>query len=198
MLPDLPGLKRDIQKAFDRYLWIQVNVRFGVFSKVPRHAINEGNRTCVVRPDGSRDESELKKASTEISVKLDDVPQLTLEKRLAMLNEMADQTARQMSEHFFGMLNEVLDKAGQVVDQKGQPFDAEAVFAVLEKMQFEFDESGQHNEISIVVPPALAPKAKEVFERIQSDPVLRKRHDEIMVRKRMDWRDREASRKLVG
>jgi len=198
MLPDLPCLKRDIQKALDRYLSVQVNARLGVFSKVPKHAMHEGDRTCVVRPDGSRDESELKKTSTEISVKLDDVPHLTLEKRLAMLNEIADQMARQMSEQFFGMLNEVLDKAGQVVDQKGRPLDAEAVFAVLEKMQLDFDETGEHNELSIVMPPALASKSTKVFEQMQSDQVLRKRYDEIMVRKRMEWRDREASRKLVG
>jgi hypothetical protein len=160
--------------------------------------IQEGNRMRTVRADGSIDESELKLASAAMSLKFDEIPRLTIKDRICKLNDMADQMASQISKHLFGTLNEVLDKAGQVLDQKGRPLDAEAVFAALENIELEFDETGKHKDLSIVVPPALAPKAKKVFEQIESDPVLRKRHEEIMIRKRMEWRDREASRKLVG
>jgi hypothetical protein len=198
MLPDLPGLKLDIQRLLNAYLRTQINVRLGVFNKAPKHAMHEGNRMRVVRADGSIDESELKEASAEMVLKHEDAPRLTLRELGGKLNDIADQMARQISEHLFGRLNEAIERTGQVVDQKGKPLDAEAVFSALEKIQLDFDETGKHKELSIVVPPALAPKAKQVFEQIQSDPILRDRHEEIMLRKRMEWRDREASRKLVG
>lgn len=198
MLPDLPGLKRDIQRLLDRYLQTQVDARIGVFKESPKHTIHEGNRMRTVRGNGSIDESELKEASANMSLNFDDVPRLTLEEQLTKINDIADQMARQISEHLFGTLNAILDKVGQVVDQKGRPLDAEGIFAVLEKLQLDFDEGGKHNEISIVMLPALAPKVKQVFEQIMSEPLLRQRYEEIIMRKRMEWRDREAARKLVG
>ncbi|GEM_PF-403690 len=197
MLPDLPGLKHDIQRALDRYLSTQVNKRLGFFNEVPKHPVHEGNRLRVVRADGSIDESELEKASAEMSIKLEDIPGLTLEKRLAMLNDQADQIASQISKGLFEGLKRELDKAGQAVDQRGRTLDAEAVFSVLEKIQFEFDETGGH-EIAVVLHPDLAPKMMDVLKQIESDPILRKRYEEIITRKRMEWRDREAARKLVG
>jgi hypothetical protein len=198
MLPDLPTLKTDIQRFLDRYLHAQVNSRLGVFNRSPKLIIHEGNRMRTVRGDGSVDESELKQASAELSLNFDEIPRMRPQERAAKLDDIADQIARQMSEHMFGTLNEILEEAGQVVDHKGKPLDAEAIFSVLETLQIEFDRTGSQMELSIVVPPALAPKAKLVFEQIQSDKMLRERYEEIMSRKRMEWRDREAARKLVG
>jgi hypothetical protein len=198
MLPDLPSLKCDIQQMLKRYLQTQVNARLGILGQSPKHTVHEGNRMRTVRADGSTDESELKQASAEMSLKFNDIPQFSIEKRIAMINDMAEQMARQISEQMFGALNEILNKTGQVVDQEGRPLDAEAIFSVLEKIQLDFDETGKHKDLSIVVPPELAPKAKQVLEQIHSDPTLRKRYEEIIVRKRIEWRDREAARKLVG
>ncbi|MCX6037212.1 MAG: hypothetical protein NTW99_04875, partial [Chloroflexi bacterium] len=91
-----------------------------------------------------------------------------------------------------------LEKAGQAVDQQGKPLDAEAVFKVLEKLQLEFDETGKINSLSLVVGPALEPRAKQVLDLINSDPTLRKRLYEIMETKWLEWRVRETDRKLVG
>jgi hypothetical protein len=198
MLPDLPSLKRDIKKVLDAYLQKQMNLRTGFIAELPKHVFHEGSRMRVVQADGSVDESDLKQVSAEMSLNLKDVPQLTLQQRISKLNEIAEQMASQISKHMFGTLNEVLGKAGQAVNHHGKPLDAEAIFSALESIQMDFDESGKHHELIMVMPPALASKAVKVFEQIDSDPVLRKRHEEIMTRKRMEWRDREASRKLVG
>jgi hypothetical protein len=37
-----------------------------------------------------------------------------------------------------------------------------------------------------------------MVEQEKNDPSIKKRHDEIMERKWLEWRDREAARKLVG
>ena len=197
MLPDLPGLKRDMQHILDQYLRNQINQRLGVFGEVPKHFMHEGNRMRIRRPNGSAEETKLKEASGEMSLKVGDIPALTLEARIAKLNEVADQMADQIATHSLKTLSEGLDKAGQVIDQKGKPFDAEAIFAVLEKIQIEFDESGKH-DLTILLPPALIPKAQEVLQAFETDKNLQKRHEAIMERKREEWRDRETARKLVG
>ncbi len=198
MLPDLPSLKRDIQRILDRYLQQQVHARLGVFNESLQHIIHEGNRMRTIRADGSVEESNLKEASAEMSLQLAEIPHLTPNERIAKLNNMADELANQIVKHLFGTLDAVLEKAGQVANQKGKPLSAEAVFEALEKIQLDFDETGKHHKLSIVVPPALFLRAKEVFEQIESDPALKKRYEDILTRKKLEWRDREAARKLVG
>lgn len=152
----------------------------------------------MLRADGSTEDSNLKEASAEVSWKVDDTPRLTLAQRIEKLNGAADEIARQTQTHLFGTLNAALDKAGQVVSQHGKPLDPEAVFEALEKVQMEFDENRNPAQPSMVVPPALLSKAKDVLEQIENDPALQKRYLAIIERKWLDWRDREAARKLVG
>lgn len=198
VLPDLPSLKQDIQRLIDRYLHSQVHARLGVFDQSPKHIVHEGNRMRVIRADGSIDETDPQQASSEMLLKMDEVPSMSVQQRVKKLDEMAEDMARQMSEHLYGALSAGLNKAGQVVNRNGVPFDIEVLFEVLEKIQLEFDESGKHNQISVVIPPALASRVKEVFEQITSDPQLKVRHEEIILKKKLEWRDREAARKLVG
>ena len=198
MLPDLPDLKNDIQHVLTKYLQHQINMRLGVFNESPRHTAHEGNRMRVIRADGSMDDSDFKESSSQMTIKIEEVSKLTVEERLARINSVADDMANQMSQHLFGRLKEAIDKTGNVVDRKGQPFTADAVFEMLEKMELEFDDSGKHHNLSIVLHPDVMPRAKAVFEQIESDAALNKRYEKIMERKRVEWRDREASRKLVG
>jgi hypothetical protein len=198
MLPDLPKLKLELQSIFHLYLRNQINLRLGVFNQSPRHIIHEGKEMRTSRADGSVVETELKSASTEMTIKHEEIPTLSFDERVRRLNLLAEDMARQMSEHFFGTLKDDLEKSGQVVDRKGKPLDAEAIFEMIEKIQFDFDGVDETHNISIVIPPNLQQRMKEVMMQIETDPSLRKRHDEIMAKKRMEWRDREAARKLVG
>jgi len=198
MLPDLPNLKRDIQQALDRYIERRVHSQLGAFSRAPRHVLHEGDRMRTIREDGSTEESSLKEASGELWLKTDEIPRLTLDERIQKLNGIADDIARQAHAYLYANLNTALEKAGQAVSQQGKPLDTEAIFKALENIQIEFDENRNPAELSIEAPPTLLPRFKGILEQIEKDPALRKRYQEILERKWLDWRDREAARKLVG
>jgi hypothetical protein len=198
MLPDLPELKRELQRIIDQYLQRQIRARMGVFEESPRHIIHEGERMRIVRADGSVDESNLQQSTAEMTIKMEEIPTLTIEDRIRRLDGMAEDMAKQISEHLFGTLNETLEKAGQVVDAKGKPFDAEVLFGALSSVQLEFDDSGQHHGLQMVIPPAMAERVRAVFAQIDADPMLKRQHEELIGRKFGEWRDREAARKLVG
>lgn len=197
MLPDLPDLKKDIDEILHLYLRNQVNKKLGFFNEVPKQIIHEGDKLKITRADGSVEVSALERASAEMSLDLADIPRLTLQEKIIKINDVADKMALQISKHLYGSLNKTLEEAGQSSDNKGRPLDAEVIFSTLEKIQLEFDDFGKL-ELSIVVSPELLPKAEQILEQIKSDPHLRKRYDEIIMRKRIEWRDREAARKLVG
>lgn len=198
MLPDLPNIKRDISRILYRYLQQATQKRMGAFADAPRHQIYEGASTRILRADGTIEETALKEASVELTLKFEEIPNMSVEARMAKLDEMAESMAKQMSEHLYSSLNETLEKAGQVVDNKNKPLTHESFFAILEKLQIDFDEDGNPKGLQLVIGPELMPRIQELIEQEKSDPGITKRHEEIMARKRLEWRDREAARKLVG
>lgn len=198
MLPDLPELKKEIQAEISRYLHEAVNKRLGVFREVPRHTVHEGEGMRISRADGSTRDSRMKAASAEMTMNYVDIPNLTAQDRREQLDGMADQMAKQISELLFGGMNEEIEEAGQVVNAGGRPLTAEVFFEVLEKLEVDFDEAGNPKGLQLVVGPGLLPRIRELAEQAERDPAIRKRHSEIMQKKWLEWRDREAARKLVG
>lgn len=199
MLPDLPKLKADIAQVFHMVFKNRVNEYLGFVGEVPRYIIKEGSNPVTLRPDDSRDETTLQAASAETIFKLEDIPNLSVGERIDRLDTAAREMANQISSHAFATINEAVDKAGNVVDAKGKPFSPESVFEVLEKIQMDFYDDGvKHKEITVVIPPALTDRVKDTMEQIHQTPELSKRYEEIIDNKRMEWRAREAARKLVG
>jgi hypothetical protein len=199
VLPDLPKFKADIANVFHTIFKNRVNEYLGFVGEVPRNIIKEGSNPVILRPDASRDETVLKAASAETIFKLEEIPSLSIEQRIAKLDIAAREMANQISSHAFAKINEVVDSVGNKFDAKEKPFDVEAVFTMLEKIQMDFEDNGiKHKEITVVVPPALTARAKATMEQIHQDPELSKRYKKIIDNKRVEWRAREATRKLVG
>lgn len=198
MLPDLPGLKKDVQEVLDDHLRDRAHKKLGVWGTVPRVYVHEGDRMRTIRADGSVDEQGFKHASAELMVKRSDVPTLTPEARLQMIEEMAEEMARKVSQTLYASLNATLEETGQTVSTGGKPLTLDVFFQTLEKMHLDFDENGEPTGLQMVIHPDMAPTLQRLEEQFRSDPDLQRRHREILDRKRMEWRAREASRKLVG
>ena len=198
MLPDIPPLKQEIAKVLRAAFRKRVNAYMGALNESPRYYIKEGRRVITIRPDGRRDETGLKQASAETTVRFEEVPRLSIQDRLIKLDEAARDMARQISEHAFGQINEAVERVGNVVSGGGKPLDPNILLAVYEKIQLDFDENGNPSELMMVIAPGMEQRAKEALERLHQDPEYSKRYKEIIDKKRMEWRDREASRRLVG
>lgn len=198
MLPDLPILKGELQEVLDDLLRKRAHSKLGVFSETPRVYVHEGNRMRTVRADGSIEVTPFKTASAELLIKRSEVPSLTPEARLAMIDKMADEMAEKVSKNMFESLNATLEAAGQTVDSRGKPLTVDVLLETLEKMDIEFDANGAPTGLQLVVGPAVAPTIQRLRERFETDSEVQRRHKELMHRKRMEWRAREAARKLVG
>jgi len=198
MLPDLPSLKSKLREAYVGYVSRRAHSQIGIFNEVPKQIVHEGESMRVLRPDGTSDDTPMMRAQAELQIREEEAQTLTHEQRMKILNDLADQMARDMSTKLFSSLSESLDKAGQSVDNRGKPLDAEAILKMFEKMQFDFDEQGRPIMPTLSVGPDVYGAAQAAFEQLTNDPVWRSRLANLMAQKRADWRDREASRKLVG
>ncbi|TSA53568.1 MAG: hypothetical protein D4R40_00445, partial [Nitrosomonadaceae bacterium] len=76
MLPDIPPLKQEITKKLQAAFKQRVNDYMGAINEAPRCFINEGRQVVTIRPDGRNDETELKVASAETWIRVEDIPHL--------------------------------------------------------------------------------------------------------------------------
>ena len=141
--------------------------------------------------------SEYEKAEAGIMIPIEDVPELTGERLLKKIDEIADQIAQQTSRTGYKKIDEVITEAGGGVDAQGQALTGEIYLKALERMEMSFDPETLLPTFQIVVHPDMIPSMLKLKETVEDDPEFKKRYDELISRKLKDWRDRESNRRLV-
>ena len=199
MIPDFPRLKEEMDATLTRILRQRVQFHEGeAISDVPHHTLHEGDENAIIRPDGKEDGTEIVQHGHELAIPWKEFALADLRQVLFRLEEVAKDMASQKSKYFFEMLNKVTTETGNVIDGKGKPLSADALLSVLEKIQADFDETGNLSGLRMVVAPSQRGAAEEAMRQIGTDPQLKKKHAAILMKKKEEWRAREAARTLVG
>jgi len=151
----------------------------------------------VARADQSQSSSAVQLLSSTMEIKFDEIPELTLQKTMAKFDEMILDMVRQQTGFALERIGEEIPDS-QSVDAKGKTLDAELMLQVLETLQMEFHSDGQPHQLHVFGGLFTAERQKAIDEQFQNDPDLQIRLDEVIAKKREEWRAREACRKLVG
>ena len=168
-----------------------------MFSTVPSFAIHEGDRWKIERSDGTESEQPYEELSSKFIIDLSEVPSLTPEKIREKLDVVAEDAARQMSQGIFRELQKAADETGNTVNAKGKPISKEHFLELLEKIETDFGPNGEWLPPSIVMHPDAWKANEPKFKEWEQDKEFTARHEEMINKKREEWRAREALRKLV-
>lgn len=198
MLPDFPEQKAKVEERLQIRMDQQRLAKLGPFGESPAIRVAEGDRLIFEGEDETEREMEFGHAEAEFKVSVDELPTMTIEQLIAKLDKAAEDLARQQVERAVGVLNEAVETVGNTLHMRGEPFQAEHLFRALEKISIDFDESGQPYVPTLLMGPDMADRATEVVGRVTLEADLRRRYDQIILRKREEWRARESHRKLVG
>ena len=196
MLPDYTETKKLFGRFFQTYMRRKARAISPLADVQVRH-LHEGRGMRVKRPDDSESNTEVRQLSSMLEVRFDEIPDLTLEKVLAKFDEIIRDLVRQQTGFALGRISEEIPSS-QTIDAKGKKLDAEIILEMLETIQLEFYPDGRPHEIHVIGGLFTAERLKALDEEFRSHPELKKRHDDLMARKRKEWCAREASRKLVG
>jgi hypothetical protein len=196
MLPDYSETKRLFGRFFQTYARRKARA-ISPFAAVQTRYLHEGRGMKVMRADDSESDTEVQQLSSEMEIKFDEIPELTFEKAIAKYDEMILDMVRKQTGFALERLNQDIPPT-QTVDGQGKKLDAEIILEMLETIQLEFYPDGRPHELHVVGGLFTPERLKAVDEEFQNNPELQKRHDELMARKREEWRAREADRKLVG
>jgi len=151
----------------------------------------------ITRADQSESTSGMERLSTHLEIKLDEIENLTLQKAIEKHDAMIADLVRKQTHFVRERISSELPES-QSLDAKGRKFDAQVVVDMLEKMEIEFYPDGAPQELFLDGPLFTAERMAAVEKEVESNPELKRKFEEIMAKKKEEWRAREADRKLVG
>jgi len=196
MLSNYPKEKDKFKELLVRYMKNQMAQRSPFISEIPRVRVFEGKKQYLVREDGSTEESTFQEIRSDINFNIKELEDINIDSLLNKLELSAEEISKGQAKLVYDNINRVVEEVGNVVNAKGRSFSPDIILEMLEKIQVEFDDHGNPFMPSIVVNPKTANEInlEQVLLNSDTDP----RFNELMDKKREEWRDREASRRLVG
>jgi hypothetical protein len=198
MLPDYPKVKSLLEKAIQERIRRAKDRRLGVFSQVKQTQLHEGRSLYLSRADGSSETVEMEhmRASAEIQHDIREIDSLDFEGIVRMADSLGEKLAAEQIKLCVRRIEEGVREVGNVANSS-MPL-IEQLFDLWTKVHIDFSNDGTPELPTLVMASeAAVEKAKEAITQIESDPVLRKRRNEIIEQKRQEWRDRETARNLV-
>lgn len=193
MLPDFLKTKEKIGKMLNSEMKKAHFRHLGPFADSPTTIIHEGKEVIMIRADGSTDEMNMKKAETKIEIKTEEIEDMTHERVLDKIDTLARELAKQKAKIGYEVIDRATEEVGNVVSVDGTP-SLDDFWELFEKMHIDFDEKGQPSGLRLVANPIMSSSLENIYSQIESHP----RYQEIMERKREEWRVRENNRALVG
>lgn len=136
-------------------------------------------------PEGARLHKDMH-FKTEWIVALDETLDFDLDEFISRLYTISDEHASQATRNILAHISAVSEEYGQVVDAKGRDF-FEVICESLEKLEFVFDEDGNHNMTLVLHPDNVS-----LIESLT--PVQRSGIDQIVQRKREEWNAKRRRR----
>ena len=197
MIPDFPQEKEKLMQFWIKYLAAKNKERLGFFGELPIHMNHEGHEWNLNRIDGSEDSQPYHEIRAIFQVDINEVPTLTPEKIREKLDNIAEEMAQQLSRNMFEDVAKVTRQVGNEVNARGQPLTQELFLQMLEKMDLDFDESGNWKPPTIIMHPDLWAAKKDEFKSWETDDGFLARQSTIISKKKEEWLDRENNRKLV-
>jgi hypothetical protein len=197
LLPDFTATKKEIKRIVTERLRRGVYQEAAFLSRLRRSKSHEGDSFTIHRLDGSTQTNRYREIAVELAIDKKDLATLTPKALAEKIDKAAVEMAEKTSRGFFEKLHQVTSESGRVHDAKGKPISSETLLEALEMIDIDFDEKGEPSGLTVVVGPELWERIKQKVPEWEADPEFKRRHGELMQRKREAWRDRESRRKLV-
>ena len=195
MLPDFPTVKKKIGDDFNKKIREKINSA-PFLSQIGRKRVHEGNILTSSSMEGYTESSEYKCISSDFSISPDEIIEKGAKAFFSQIDNISKEFINQQSQVIFKKMEEVTERTGNIVNAKGK-FSPEVYLEALEKVTIDFDEFGNPLLPALILNPKDLEKIKDEIPKWEADPNLRKKHLELIEKKRSEWRDRESRRKLV-
>lgn len=197
MLPNFTKATEGMKVHLNEFLKKRIKIHNPSFRDVSVRLIHEGTGTTTINAENNfNHEMDLQAFQASTTVTHDELinnPEKVYEMLDILAKQIADQEARMMLQ----TVSDVTEKTGQVSKRKGE-VTPEVILDMFNKMLISFNGNGEPEMPAIHAGPHMIAEIKAAMMKIQNVPVYKQQFDDLILRKKQDWYDRESNRKLVG
>jgi len=193
---DFPQITSAWNELFESMMHRHIKQAGQMSSVIPSIPLFEGEKFGVAKGEVPEPEN-LQEVSATLVLENQIVRTTNLFEFKRKLRDFANDMVASVERGFVSTLERQLSEAGQSVNFKGEPFTWEAYVQVLEKMPLQFDLLGRWVPPTIVLHPEQWPHVQRVIADAERDSEKMRQIRDLLMRKKAEFDDREASRKLV-
>ena len=195
MLPDFPKIKSRLeQSGINDLREMEDEIqKDSILSLMPTVNLFEGDKSSSEDNKGNIQIQEMIKYEKEIVIKKEEAINGGLEVYKIKSRDALTALKKEQEKDMIKTFSEAASGVGNVIKStKKDPL--EKILEMIEKIDMDFDENGNPHPLALIV---FDKNFKKELKRRIVNPEIRKKSEQIMEKKRMEWRDRESNRKLV-
>jgi hypothetical protein len=197
MLPHFPKAHKQMTDIRDDKIWEGFYSASPILSQIGMRQQREGRECSVQDEQGTIQQINYQPTNASVQCKVEEARGLTLEDYLEIAREPAAEMGKQVVRRLYEMIHETATKAGNVVDAGGRPFTYDLFLEILEKVQFDFNADGSPIWPSLNLGSEAYAKFKRQWPEWLKDENFYTRLSTVIDRKREEFYEREACRRLV-
>jgi hypothetical protein len=193
MLPDFPTVRKRVEEVLNRIFEEQVVEEQRTKIAKP-YVLKEGSRAELRRSDGSIERVQMQQMRSKFTLDRRAVEDQGMKAVVEALCRTAADMAEQQMRLLFKRIEETATEAGMTYDASGQPLSMGVFLKGLEKLEIDFTPDGRPQFPTVYA-------GKTAFQKLATLKISDEEGEEFksfIERKRLEWRDREGRRKLVG
>jgi hypothetical protein len=198
VLPDLPSVKTALRAKVLKFAVQRIPIIEPLLGEVGHLRQHEGRAGQMIRNDASTDEINYPRSEFGIPLSRDEMKSLDVKGLLDKLNGLAEQMAEAQARMMLAKVSESAKEVGNTVSTGGEELTPEHLFEMMATVEWSFDpETEEPTGMSFVMHPDTAAKIIPLVKEWEQQPEFKARHEQLVERKREEWRARENRRKLV-
>jgi len=168
-----------------------------VLTQIPIRAQREGKKSSFQDEQGKIRKIDYQRKSVTIQRKTEDARGMTLEQFIETAREPGTGMGKEMMRTLFQVLDTATKETGNVVNAGGKPISIDLFLDLLEKIQIDFTPDGNPIWPSFHAGSEMHAQFQRLFPEWLKDPEFNSRMEKMVVRKRQEFYEREAHRRLV-
>jgi hypothetical protein len=192
MLP-APEYEAATQRFVSEAVEALMQAKSPIYAQIPWESVEQVPDTQLVLEDGQVIENPSTLVSADFLLNVREIVAGNFDSIYVALDQIAEQSLATLMPALFEHIGQVAEAVGNTVDANGRELSWDLVLDLIEKIQMTFDENGQPNKITMAAGPGL-------YERLQAlqrpTPEQVRRHEEIIARKREEFRAQRRRRAL--
>ena len=197
MLPDFLSVKKKRARKFLRFVVNEQHRRTPLLRSLPTIRQHEGRQLTYNTVQGDQVDLSYSRIGADLQIGVDELPLMRNDDYWAKARRMGKDLAEAQMRQFFSVVDQNCEKAGTEIDGSGQPMNAELILKAWSKTDIDFDDEHRPRWPKFVVNPAQAEGLNSILMEALEDSSFRRRLEDLVTEKWMEWCDRESNRKLV-